>query len=85
MIIVKMTDIEALARTIKENPAVMNAWINIGDDGELSARWYYGRSDFVLSPRLIILPGVGNQSKEAIIYAIRIFLRNHDGYTMEHP
>jgi hypothetical protein len=81
---VPLTEIKRVASLLNENSAnVPQAFLNIAADGAIEINWFRGRSDFVLSPGFIVLLLLDEYSEEAITYAIRMVIRNQEGYYVD--
>jgi hypothetical protein len=79
---VPLSEIKRVAHLIKGGK-IPQAYLNIALDGTIDAHWYSGRSDFVLSPGFIVLLLLDDYSEEAITFAIRMVIRNQDGYHVD--
>jgi hypothetical protein len=81
LIRVDIQDICDLVHLAKQQN-IVQFYIVIDEQGKLHGSWFFGRSDFVLQPNLLILITVQEQTEEAVIYAIRMLLRNREGYVV---
>lgn len=78
---IALQEIRDLVHLAKQHH-IIQFYIFIDEQGKLIGRWFTGRSDFVLEPNLLILNTVREQTEEAVIYAIRMLLRNREGYVV---
>jgi hypothetical protein len=81
LIQIDIQEIRDLVRLAKQQN-IAQFYIIIDEQGKLHGTWFVGRSDFVLQPNLLILITVQEQTEEAVIYAVRMLLRNRKGYVV---
>jgi hypothetical protein len=76
---IELQDIRHLVQLAKQQN-IAQFYIIIDEQGKLSGGWF--RADFVLQPNLMMLLDVQEQTEEAVIYTLRMLLRNREGYVV---